>query len=225
MYRQKEKMEKLLIHFPVRCTSLKLIDALFNYYELLEDCDNVMFNIVIDEDDIELNNKEVIEYLNGFLHLTVNIIKPCGKIGAINSCIPETGWDVLLLASHDMFMLEQGYDQIILDNMKTFYPDTDGVLWFKDTHKPDVCTLAVVGKKYYDSDGFVYNPVYVSMYADNEMGDLVMLRGKCQKLEQAIFEHQHPIWTGKDFDKVKFIKELAWDKTVYQQRKANNFGL
>lgn len=216
---------KLLIHFPVRKETEKFFQALLVYYELLDDIDNTLFNIVIDEDDKEMNNPDVLEYLKGFLNLKINIIKPCGKIGAINSCIPQDGWDILLLASHDMIMQVQGYDDIIRSNMETFYPDTDGMLWFHDFHKPDVNTLAIIGYKYYQRDKFIYNPEYTSMCCDQEQTDVANIRGKCIKLDQVIFEHQHPMWTGEPFDKKKFFNELSIDLGTYQKRKETNFGL
>ena len=75
---------------------------------------------------------------------------------------------IVLLASDDMIPMEKGFDNIIIDKMKNYYPDTDGVLWFNDGYQGDkLNTLCILGKKYYDRFGYIYNPEYISVLSDN----------------------------------------------------------
>jgi hypothetical protein len=212
----------LLIHFPVKGHHDKFFETLLSYYENLDSSENVQFNIVVEENDFD---KDELEYLRNFVNLKVNIVNSKNKIEAINSCIPDDGWGVLMLASHDMIPIKQGFDTYIVRAMSNVFPDTDGVLWYLDERKPDVCTLAVLGKKYYDRFGYIYNNSYVSAFCDNEFGEVAEKLGKCFRIDYPITRHDHPIWTGEEFDKEKFFSELAIDKKTYIERKENNFGL
>ena len=79
------------------------------------------------------------------------------KIHAINRDIELADeWDIVLLASDDMTPKVKGYDNIIRNKMKEFYPDTDGILWFNDGHQTNrLNTLCILGKKYYEKVGLL----------------------------------------------------------------------
>ena len=95
------------------------------------------------------------------------------KIEAVNADMDKVGdWDVLLLASDDMIPQVKNYDEIIIQKMNEFFPDTDGVLWFNDGNRKDLNTLCILGKKYYNRLNYIYYPEYKSTWCDNEFTDV-----------------------------------------------------
>lgn len=80
------------------------------------------------------------------------------KIEACNRGVSLAEWDIVVLASDDMLCQVQGWDDIIRQDMATHFPDTDGCLWYPDGHQENLCTLAVMGRKAFDRDGYIYRP-------------------------------------------------------------------
>ena len=72
------------------------------------------------------------------------------KIEAVNADIDRVGgWDVLLVISDDMFCRRKGWDSLIIQNMNTHFPDTDGSLWFYDGSQRKINTIPCLGRKYF----------------------------------------------------------------------------
>jgi len=150
------------------------------------------------------------------------------KIQAINADLEHAGdYDVLLLASDDMIPQMQGYDDIIMQDMQTYYPDGDGVLHYNDGKQGErLNTLCIFGKKYFDRFGYIYNPEYISVFPDNEFTDVSRILGKATYIDKVIIRH---FWIEIGVDALYMRNEnrelYARDGALYQQRKAANFGL
>ncbi len=216
----------LLIHFPIRGRKRKFFDTLDKYYEL-STLKDTRFNIVIDNDDEELNNPETIKQLSCYYNLKINFADNTGKVQAINSCIPEDDWNILIVAADDLIPQEKGYDEIISKSMEIFYPDTDGILHFYDGHRMDLNTMPIIGRRYYERLKYVYNPDYISVWCDNEFQDVATILKKQTFIDRMLIDHQHPIWLGKEMDELGKKNESFFlqDKETYERRKAINFGL
>lgn len=153
-----------------------------------------------------------------------------GKIAACNSKIDEYDgpWDILMLISDDMIPKVKGWDQIIIDDMTKYYPDTDGVLFYNDGHNGrKLNTLAIMGRKYYERFGYIYNPKYKSLFADNEFMEVADALGKQTYIDRVIIEHQHPFYYPEKNDDL-YRKNNGYylqDKLTYERRKANGFYL
>ena len=154
----------LLIKFPTRSRPSKFFEVLDLYYKMLTNINKTMFVISCDADDASMNNPQVIGKLNSYKNLSYKFGNNKSKIQAVNADMPESGWDIVLLASDDMIPQIQGYDEIIRESMTNIYPDTDGVLWFFDGYRRDLNTLSIMGKKYYDRFGYIYHPAYFSLW-------------------------------------------------------------
>ena len=127
---------KLLIKFPTRGRKQKFFKVFKQYQNLCEDLDNIHFLVTLDNDDDDMKPSEVEEIFNTFKNVKVIYGNSTSKIHAINRDIEMVGdWDIVLLASDDMTPKVKGYDNIIRNKMKEFYPDTDGILWFNDGHQ------------------------------------------------------------------------------------------
>ncbi|MCX5725308.1 MAG: hypothetical protein NTX84_12510, partial [Nitrospirae bacterium] len=118
-------------------------------------------------------------------------------------------------------------DDIIIQDMEKYYPDGDGVLHYNDDkQKERLNTLSIMGKKYFDRFGYIYNPEYLSVYCDNEFTDVSRLLEKTTYIDQVIIRH---FWIEIGVDALYQRNEnrelYTHDQKVYETRKANNFGL
>ena len=127
---------KLLIKFPTRSRKNKFFKVLRQYQNMCADLDNTHFLITLDNDDESMNPLDVEDIFNTFKNIKVIYGNSDSKIHAVNRDIELVNeWDIVLLASDDMTPKVKGYDNIIRNKMKEFYPDTDGILWFNDGHQ------------------------------------------------------------------------------------------
>lgn len=194
--------------------------------------------MTLDFDDTNCNTQEFADKLSvifeGRRYFSISA-ESNTKIEAINrdvrrleeTPIMKTHWDVLLVASDDMFPMKQGYDEIIVKKMQEHFPDGDGVLWFNDGFRKDLNTLPILGKKYYDRFGYVYHPDYISVYADNEFMEVANILGKQKYFDEVIIKHFHPANVGGGMDALYQRNEAYYkqDLETYQRRKSAKFYL
>lgn len=219
---------KLLIKFPTRSRPDKFFSVLNKYYDLLDDLENTRFIVSCDVDDETMNcessKQKLIKYQNLEFHFSNNK----NKIEAVNANMNDDNYDIILLASDDMIPQENGYDTIIRQSFKKFFPDTDGVLWFNDGYQGTrLNTLCILGKKYYQRFGYIYNPTYVSLWCDTEFTDVSKILNKVKYIPHVIIKHEHPVWLGEKWDDLQ-IKNDSFnnvDRINYDSRKEKNFYL
>ncbi len=239
---------KILYKYPTRDRPLKFQRCLERYYDYSNDLENSQFVISMDHDDDIMNTTEAKSYLSSKQNLEYFYGNNTSKIMAINADIPNTGWDILVLVSDDMIPEIKGFDDIIRSQMKTHYPDTDGILWFFDGWRKDLNTLCILGKKYYDRFGYIYHPDYQSFWSDAEFTDVGNILKKQTFIDQVIIRHLHPDIVLEDKSTrekfAEFLPEFAaansfghdklWQKNslegdpdheVYLQRKQLGFNL
>ena len=219
---------KLLIKFPTRGRRVKFLHTLKKYYDMCLDKENTFFLVSVDVDDNETNDYDFDSILSTYKNVIIKRGVSHSKIHAVNRDIDvfDNEWDIVLLASDDMIPQMIGYDQIIRDNMKNLYPDTDGVLWFNDGYQGDsLNTLCILGKKYYERFNYIYHPDYKSCWSDNEFMEVGNILGKQTYINQVIIRHEHPDWGYGSIDYVhnNNVKDWHHDNNVFQQRKSNNF--
>ena len=217
---------KLLVQFPTRERKDLFFSVLNDYYSKAKNLDLCHFHIVIDENDKSMNDPNVIKALGGMKNCTYTLSNTSGKIQAINT-LPSLQWDILLLASDDMIVQCQDWDENIRGKMKEHFPDTDGVLWYNDGYAKDkLNTLVCMGKKYYDRFGYIYHPSYKSLWCDNEFTDVANSLKKQIYFSECIIKHEHPANTNKrSFDNLYAKNESSYqtDKQNYEERKSLDF--
>lgn len=218
---------KILIKFPTRNRKDKFFDVLQKYYDFADDISKIEFLITLDSDDQSMNNQEVIDKLNTFDNLKYIFGFSNNKIHAVNRDIEIGDWDIILLASDDMIPNEKGYDEQIRFNMKLYYPDTDGILWFNDGNRKDLNTLCILGKKYYQRFGYIYHPDYKSLWSDNEFMTVGNILKKQTFIDRVIIHHQHPDWGYGSRDKIHTLNSNhdKDDRNTFFNRQKNNFNL
>jgi hypothetical protein len=176
-----------------------------------------------------MNSPDVIEILKTFKNTKFIFGDSKSKVDAINRDMElYNDWDIVLLASDDMTPIVKGYDNIIRNNMKNHYPDTDGVLWFNDGYQENrLNTLCILGKKYYDRFNYIYNPEYKSVWSDNEFMDVANLLGKQTYFNNVIIKHEHPDWGFGNRDHIhqENFTNVDYDRNIYLKNKSINFGL
>ena len=153
-----------------------------------------------------------------------NKIDACNR--DINIVSEEFRWDILILASDDMTPLYKGYDTVIRNNMKKYYPDTDGVLFFNDGfRKNNLNTMCILGKNYYQRFNYIYHPSYISLWCDNEFMEVANILKKQTYFNDILFKHDHPVNTGEKRDSLYNKNESYFniDKQNYLKRKSLNF--
>ncbi len=121
-----------------------------------------------------------------------------------------------------------GYDSTIVDDMKKFFPNTDGVLWYNDGYQgQNLNTLCILGKKYYDRFGYIYHPSYITLYCDNEFTKVSQKLNKCQYIDKIIIRHKH--WSHKDNNNSRDSLDekndtfAASDEANFRMRLKNDF--
>lgn len=200
-----------------------------NEYQILVSCDN---------DDIHMRNQIVFDKLSLYDNLSVFFSEGTGnKIEACNRDVEKIhDWDVLIALDDDMMPVKDGYDKYISEGFEKYFPDGDGVLWFCDGHRDDLLTFAVLGKKYYNRFGYIWNPAYISFFCDNEFHAVANRLGKIEKYcwPECIIEHQHYSFShdcrgndlnGADALQVKNRVSFAKDAHTFSVRSKRNFDI
>ena len=148
------------------------------------------------------------------------------KIEACNANMNEIDypWDIVMLVSDDMIPVVRGYDDVIRSHMMASFPDTNGILWFNDGHQKDALnTLSIMGRKMYESFGYIYHPAYKSFYCDTEFTDLCKgsLKSKCVYIPTCIIRHEHPGHGYGSSDSLYRKNQESWmtDADTYMTRK------
>jgi len=170
------------------------------------------------------------------------------KIHAFNRTISFVKeWDILVSMSDDMVFYKQGFDNDIREafrdgNRVMFTNDPtneciphynfDQFIHYNDGFQgANVCTMSILGRKYYERDMYVYHPSYESLWSDVEATHVAKARG-CYKYmgdDKIIFKHHHPAWQLAEEDdqykKQNSPEQNSKDYCNYIDRKNINFGL
>ena len=150
------------------------------------------------------------------------------KVDAINRDIDQSEypWDIVLVIPDDMWPTGDGWDAKIISAMEQYYPDLDGMLWFNDGRQDAICTIPVLGRKYYDRFGYIYHPDYASFFCDDEQTAVATALGRVAKIDECIIKHEHPAWGGSmPRDQLYIRNDRYWrqDKNLFIRRKLHNF--
>lgn len=167
------------------------------------------------------------------------------KIHATNRCVPtrvlcsghdadpngDAPWtgdfDVLVVNSDDMAPLAHGWDAAIARDARAMMPDLDGALWYHDGHQDRVMTWPVVGRALYDRLGHVYHPIYETEWADNELHEIALRRGRLFRVGRGLVEHKHFVWGGGVAKDALYERNQAGslrDRARFEGREKQSFG-
>lgn len=219
----------ILVKFPTRGRPKIFLERLKEYANGALKPDKISFLVSYDADDFTMNQDVVAAAMK--IHPDVTMVRGYSKtkIEAVNADIANYGkpWKIILVVSDDMALRRHGWDEVIRDAFEKNYPDLDGAMWFHDDSKQKViCTLSCLGRKLYDSFGYIYHPSYRAFFCDNEFSEVCLKSGKIKFTETVIASHIHPAWNkGMPVDDTYRRSNKHWhpDHRNYEQRKAAGF--
>lgn len=222
---------RILLKCPTRSRPERIVETLRSYINLARDRNRIAVAISCDEDDTSMKQLSVVRDLNGLLS---RIAWGCifysantSKISACNANMNDIDypWDIVVLVSDDMIPRIEGWDEVIRMHMNAYFPDTNGILWFNDGYQGDkLNTLSIYGRKFYDSQGYIYHPDYKSLFCDTELTDRCRgeLASICKYIPYTIIRHEHP-GTGfnEKMDPLYAKNQMFWntDLRTYIRRK------
>ena len=219
-------MKTILMKFTSRNRYETLKKCVQSYYDMANNKKDMVWVFSIDEDDETFVFSDFQEFLISLgVDYKVFLGVSKSKIHAINRDVNEVkeNWDILLNISDDQLPIFQGYDDLIRDKM----PDSlDYSLWFNDGHQSEIITQEILGRKYYENQGYVYYPEYKSFFCDNESTQVAEKHGKLIKSPLCIVKHFHPHWGFNEHiqqDALYIKNDAYWehDKELHFKRKAD----
>lgn len=217
-------MSRILINYATRKRKEKFFAHMNNIYATTRTND---FKIVVkvDEDDSEMCS--LIGDINKMKNTAGYIVKPFGKVAAINAYIPwYEPWDILVNTSDD-FEFKPGWDEVLIHRTSGVWPgSTDWFAHFSDGHvKEKLPTMSIFGREYGERFGWVYPPVYKSFSCDAEVMYVAQQIGKYHYFPEVLAEHKHPVNVKQNYDEVyKANDKFAdYDTQTYFKRMKNNF--
>lgn len=218
---------KILVKYASRGRCKRFFDGLDNIFELAEFPDRLLVLISLDKDDPEMNNDEVKERLATYKNIHVCWGLSKNKIHATNrdlDKIPDgfKDWHILANFSDDQRWTMPKWDTYIRVDFNNVSPDFSHYMAYID---PDtqgaLSTLLIAGRKFYDLFGFIYDEIFLSLFADNLVEDCAKHLGKYHYTGQEIYRHHNSAYNYPEFPKDQMFieqQQIGWDvdmKTYY----------
>ena len=134
--------------------------------------------------------------------------------------------NILVLLSDDM-VLQPRFD---IEILKAFEDGFSGLAHFPDgIANRRLCTFTVNDRAYYELFGYIYNPIYKSVAADNEQHEVAVKLGRYKYIPVDIVRHLHPAYGMAPIDDLYIRNEnpvlYAEDLNTLRNRRAENFGI
>lgn len=223
-------LPRLLVKMATRQRPEQFFHMLDLYYAKISKKIPYHFLISCDLDDSTMNNDEVKKKLAAYPNLTICYGNNKTKIEACNADMDKyPNFDILVLASDDMYPMIDNYDLIIAYWMQMYFPNFDGLLNFQDGGgvTDGLVTYPVMGKNFYHRFGYIYYPEYKSFFCDNEMTCVAWMLNKKAWITSVVLEHRHPALNKAENDELYKRNDKYWkeDEKLYYERLAIDFGL
>lgn len=205
--------------------------------------------VSMDESDESCNNSTV---RNLFKYLP-NVFPVYGvsknKIDAINRDIPPDGWDIIVGTSDDVEFLYHADETIKSDVVLAYFKqhesvikkaldleddseiknaENDFVIWYPDgAPHGRILTVPIMTRKYYNLFKYLYNPVYTSLFCDEEAIAVGEKLGKIYYSKEQILIHNHPANGKADWDAQYRYTDSFYhsDQKIFNERKRLGFPL
>lgn len=122
-----------------------------------------------------------------------------GSVGAWNTAADAAGGEVLVQLSDD-WRPPRGWDTAILEAVGD--ADAPKVLAVSDgARRDDLLCMAILTRKRYEQQGWVFHPDFFSVYSDNWFSELAWADGVViDAREKITFEHMHPAFGKGEMD-------------------------
>lgn len=216
---------KILFKYPTRGRPDWFKENLRRWLELWSGQGEVLFLVTIDRDDVVMWNDEMIAYLEDIGKVwPVSYLAGdhASKIEAYNAGLAERPWDMVMTVADDLEPQEGGYDLILIEDMKTFWPRLDGVLYYNDGRTGHrVITHPCMGRALYDRLGWLCCPHYVA-WSDRESTKVFKQWKCCHYRPKNLFRHN---WK-KYGDDATYERASLWrhhDLCTFEKRQREGF--
>ena len=222
---------KILFKFTTKNRPEKFKKVLNNFFDKVGNIDNIILLVSVDSDDSTMLTDDINNFINN--HPKKSVIRfvvgePMKKIPAANRDVNLVkDWDIIMTIADDFLFETENFADIIRNRMSEYFLDLDGVLNFWDGFRPDdLCTHPIMGRKYYERFGYVYNPNYYSFYCDNEFTEVAKSLNKIVNLKEQVFTHFH-FSVNNQMDEQDKKNQLDWDydEKLYKKRLSENFQI
>jgi hypothetical protein len=232
---QTSDRKKILLKYPTRQRQLKFFSNLINYIDMASGKHDLLVVVTMDDDDSEMNNDSsrdaFARLAEDGVEISYHYGPSNGKIAAINRDIPTGDWDIVVSTADDMEPVEDGWDDIIVQDMLREFPNLDGALNYNNDPRledkgPDgyktLITLPVIGRKLYDRFGYVYHPDYKSEWCDNEQTEVFESLGVLRHINRRPIVHK---WAENQDALMRRNMQIGWgtDRQTYARRKTGGF--
>lgn len=211
----------ILFKYPSRNRKERFFISLDSLYNNMADPENFRCAITLDSDDPVMSHPEVVDRISSYPNTIISFGSSENKVHAINRDLPEYG-DIIVVWSDDMICTFYGFDEIIRSCFQ------DGFDWH--VHLPDldegdkIPVLYIAGRLFYNRWGWIYNPVYKSLFCDTELMDIAKEQGLYKFFNYpGLFVHMLPSYGRQEADSMwKQQQEIGWsiDKETYLMRKS-----
>ncbi len=228
----------ILVQFPTYGRPERFLDVLDKYVSMSSTENDLFFNINCDSADLSMTNSSIQRGISDIMEQRLNVSYAINydhhteKISAINNNIDdvEFDWDIVIVASDDMVPRAEGWDLEITNAMREHYPNLDGCVHFNDGNtNGKLITFSILGRKLYESFGYIYHPDYKSLYCDDEFTQVVRGMGKETYIDKVIVSHEHYSIEGsanhgiRDIATVKTLAYSGRDQQVFAMRQKLGF--
>lgn len=173
---------------------------------------------------VDLDDKKLFLYKRLFADLLIN--NSSNVVEATNSAAKKAKGNILIYMSDD-FECPVNWDLLVLDKFKE---DKPILLKVDDKLQPfnvDVVTIPIINRQLYNKLGYFLNPLYKSMYSDQDLYWVCFNNGWLELCPELIFRHNH--WANrksrKDETYIHTDSFSAEGKKIYEQRKSQNFTI
>jgi hypothetical protein len=82
--------------------------------------------------------------------------------------------------------------------------------------------MAILTRKRYKDQGYLFHPRYTGVYSDNEFTDCAYADGVILEARDLVFRHDHPLFTGAKMDATTAAQNTperyAEGKKIYDER-------
>lgn len=217
---------KILVKYASRGRRQRFFDGLDNIFDLAEFPERILVLISLDTDDPEMNNEEVKEILSTYKNIHVCWGLSNNKIHACNrdfDKIPEhfKDWHIIANFSDDQRWTMFKWDTYLRVDFNHVSPDFSHYMAYLDNDtKGALSTLFICGRRFYDLFGFIYDEIFISLFADNLVEDCAKHLGKYHYTGLSIYQHFNPAYGYEKFAEDIMFREqqdIGWsvDSVTY----------
>lgn len=224
----------LLFKYATRSRPHLFFRGLENIVSTVKQCDYEVL-VTYDSDDKSMQDEYFQLKLRPFhiFHDRITFVggESKNKIEAINRGMDKVrkDWDILINFSDDMFFQYPGWDIDMIKMIREVWPTgTDFFAHFNDGFTGNaIPSMSIIGREYYSRFGYIYEPSYKSLWADNHAMQQAILLGKHHYFDYVFFKHLHPANTSIPQDNLYKFNESFYleDEINYKNWKEKNFGI